>query len=106
MRWILLIALAAGAARAGGNDLELWKLGHPDPIGCTRCDGSPGDPAEPGDPNAQARFHRLASTLGLAFAPPFQETAGTLGQSGFEVGLSTSEAVSYTHLTLPTILRV
>ena len=47
---------------------------------------------EPGTPGAQARFHRLASTLGLAFAPPFQETAGTLGQSGFEVGVSASEA--------------
>ena len=47
---------------------------------------------EPGTPGAQARFHRLASTLGLVFAPPFQETAGTLGQSGFEVGVSSSEA--------------
>jgi len=64
------------------NDLQLWKLGHPDALG----DGTPGDV------NAQSRFHRLASTLGLAFAPAFQETAGTLGQSGFEVGVSSSEA--------------
>jgi len=39
----LLICLAAGAARADENDLQLWKLGHPDPLSCTRCDGSPGD---------------------------------------------------------------
>lgn len=89
---ILLLLLAAAAARAGENDLQLWRLGHPDPLGCTRCDGKPGDVPEPGDPLAQGRFHRLASTLGLAFAPPFQETAGTLGQSGFEVGVSASEA--------------
>jgi len=88
----LLICVAAAGARAAENDLELWRLGHPDPLGCTRCDGLPGDTPEPGDPKAQARFHRLASTLGLAFAPPFQETAGTLGQAGFEVGVSSSEA--------------
>ena len=89
---ILLLAIAASAARADENDLQLWRLGHPDPLGCTRCDGKSGDVIEPGTPGAQARFHRLASTLGLAFAPPFQETAGTLGQSGFEVGVSASEA--------------
>ena len=92
MRIALLICCVSAAAVADDNDLQLWKLGHPDPINCTRCDGSPGDTGEPGDLNAQARFHRLASTLGLAFAPPFQETAGTLGQSGFEVGVSSSEA--------------
>ena len=92
MRIALLICCVSAAAVADDNDLQLWKLGHPDPINCTRCDGSAGDTGEPGDPNAQARFHRLASTLGLAFAPPFQETAGTLGQSGFEVGVSSSEA--------------
>ena len=85
---ILLALLAASAARAGENDLQLWRLGHPD---CLRCNGTPGE-VNDGDPLAQARFHRLASTLGLAFAPPFQETAGTLGQSGFEVGVSSSEA--------------
>ena len=67
-------------------------MGHPQDLGCTRCDGSPGDAGEPGDRGAQARFHRLASTLGLAFVPPFQETAGTLGQAGFEVAVSSSEA--------------
>ena len=92
MRWLLLVTLFASAARAGENDLQLWLLGHPDPLSCTGCDGKPGDVPEPGNPFAQARFHRLASTLGLAFAPPFQETAGTLGQSGFEVGVSSSEA--------------
>jgi len=92
VRPIALLLLAAGPALAGSNDLQLWRLGHPDPLGCTACDGRPADPAEPGDANAQARFHRFASTLGLAFVPPFQETAGTVGQSGFEVGFSSSEA--------------
>jgi hypothetical protein len=93
VRWGVLILLAAMAARADGNDVQLIKLGHPDDLSCTRCDGSANDPAEPGDPSAQARFHRYASTLGLAFAPPFQETAGTLGQAGFEVGFSSSQAL-------------
>ncbi|MGZ6142331.1 MAG: hypothetical protein ACXWLM_03280 [Myxococcales bacterium] len=92
MRAALLILLLSTAALADDNDLQLWKLGHPDSLNCTRCDGQPGDSLEPGDLGAQARFHRLASTLGLAFAPPFQETAGTIGQSGFEVGVSASEA--------------
>ena len=93
MRWIpLLILIVSAAALADENDLQLWKLGHPDPLTCTRCDGLPGDTAEPATPGAQARFHRLASTLGLAFAPRFQETAGTLGQSGFEMGFSSAEA--------------
>ena len=93
MRWIpILILVSSAAARADENDLQLWKLGHPDPLSCTRCDGLPGDTAESGDLGAQARFHRLASTLGLAFAPRFQDTAGTLGQAGFEVSVSSSEA--------------
>jgi hypothetical protein len=93
VRWGVLILLAAAAARANDNDVQLTKLGHPDNLGCTRCDGSAGDPSEPGDASAQARFHRYASTLGLAFAPPFQETAGTLGQAGFEVGFSSTQAL-------------
>lgn len=92
MRWVAFSLLVASAAAAGPNDLTLWKLGHPDPLACSKCDGSPGDVAEAGDPLAQTRFHKLASTLGLAFAPPFQDNAGTLGQSGFEVGLSSGEA--------------
>ncbi len=92
VRIAAIILLLAGAARAGGNDLQLWRLGHPDPLPCTICDGSPGDFAEPGSPGAQARFHRMASTLGLAFAPPFQEPAATTGQAGFEVGLGSSQA--------------
>src|SRR6266849_5971422 len=92
MRFFALLLLVGGAARADQNDVELWRLGHPDDLGCTRCDGLSGDSIEPGTIDAQARFHRLASTLGLAFAPPFQETAGTLGQSGFEVAVSSSEA--------------
>ena len=86
MRAALLICLLSSAALADDYDLQLWKLGHPGDI--TAPDGT----AEPGDLGAQARFHRLASTLGLAFAPPFQETAGTLGQSGFEIGVAASEA--------------
>jgi hypothetical protein len=92
MRIGAIILVLAGAARAGGNDLQLWRLGHPDAMPCTLCDGSPGDVPEQGTPGAQARFHRLASTLGLAFVPPFQEPAATTGQAGFEVGLSSSQA--------------
>ena len=92
MRLFALLMLTAASAQAAANDLRLFLLGHPDPLPCTRCDGSPGDVPEPGTPGAQARFHRLASTLGLAFVPPFQETAGTIGQAGFEVGFSSSEA--------------
>ena len=88
----LSFCLFAAAARASDNDLQLYLLGHPDDLGCTRCDGSIGDLKELGDINAQARFHRFSSTLGLAFIPPFQEPAGTTGQSGFEVGFSMSEA--------------
>jgi hypothetical protein len=69
-----MILLAAGVARADGNDVQLFKLGPPD-------DGG------------QARFHRYVSTLGLAFAPPFQDPAGTLGLHGFEIGLSSTEAL-------------
>ena len=94
MRWgVLILLLAASAARADDNDVQLIKLGHPDNLGCTRCDGSAGDPSEAGNPSSQARFHRYASTLGLAFSPPFQDTAGTLGQAGFEVGISSSQAL-------------
>jgi hypothetical protein len=91
-RALCLLPFLASAAWAGGNDLQLRKLGHPDALGCTACTGAPGDVGEPGDPLAQARFHRLASTLGLAFAPAFHEPAGTLGQAGFEVGASSNEA--------------
>jgi len=87
------ILLLAGAANAAPNDLQLWRLGHPDPLACTACNGSPGDVPEPGTPGAQARFHRLASTLGLAFVPPFQDPAATTGQAGFEIGLSSSQAL-------------
>ena len=93
MRSGIFILLLAGAANAAPNDLELWRLGHPDSLGCTACNGSPGDVPEPGTPGAQARFHRLSSTLGLAFVPPFQDPAATTGQAGFEVGLSSSQAL-------------
>jgi hypothetical protein len=87
-----IAALCAFSAQAGDNDLELWRLGHPDDLPCTRCDGSAGDVKEPGSVDAQARYHRFASTLGLAFVPPFQEPAATTGQAGFEIGFSVSEA--------------
>jgi hypothetical protein len=93
VRLCFIILLAAGAANAASNDLLLWRLGHPDPLACTLCDGSGGDVPEAGIPGAQARFHRLASTLGLAFVPPFQETAATTGQAGFEIGFSSSQAL-------------
>jgi len=89
----IFILLLAGAANAAPNDLELWRLGHPDSLGCTACNGSPGDGPELGMPGAQARFHRLSSTLGLAFVPPFQDPAATTGQAGFEIGLSSSQAL-------------
>jgi len=76
----LTILLLAGTANAAANDLQLWRLGHPDSLACTLCDGGPSDIPEPGTPGAQARFHRLASTLGLAFIPPFQETAPRPGR--------------------------
>lgn len=83
-----LIGLAATRARANPNDLELWRLGNPDPITvCTKCDGSD-TTAVPADPQAQSRFARLTAMLGLAFLPSFHEAAGSLGQSGFEVGVS------------------
>jgi hypothetical protein len=93
VRICLTILLVAGAASAAPNDLQLWRLGHPDPLACTLCDGSGTDVPEAGMPGAQERFHRLASTLGLAFVPPFQETAATTGQAGFEVGVSSSQAL-------------
>jgi hypothetical protein len=89
----IFILLLAGAANAAPNDLQLWRLGHPDPLACSACDGSPGDVPEAGTPGAQARFHRLASTLALAFVPPFQDPAATTGQAGFEIGLSSSQAL-------------
>jgi hypothetical protein len=89
----IFILLLAGAVNAAPNDLQLWRLGHPDSLGCTACDGSPGDVPEPGTPGAQARFHRLSSTLGLAFIPPFQDPAATTGQAGVEIGVSSSQAL-------------
>jgi len=93
MRLAALFLIVAGAAHAAANDLEIWRLGHPDNLACTLCDGSAGDLPEAGSPGAQARFHRLASTLGLAFIPPFEEPAATTGLSGFEFGVSSSQAM-------------
>jgi hypothetical protein len=83
-----LIAFGATSARGNQNDVELWRLGNPVPITiCTLCNGSD-NTLVPADPAAQTRFARMTSVLGLSFIPPFHETANTLGQSGFEVGLS------------------
>jgi hypothetical protein len=76
-----LAVLCAGAARAADNDLQLFRLGHPDAI-------IVGGVSEPGDPGAQFRFARLAATLALAFTPAFEDQAQTTGQAGFEVGFS------------------
>ncbi len=73
--------LCAGSARAADNDLQLFRLGHPDAIVV-------GGAAQPGDPGAQFRFARLAATLALAFTPAFEDQAQTTGQAGFEVGFS------------------
>jgi hypothetical protein len=83
-----LALLAASGARAADNDLELWRLGHPNDIRvCTVCDGTD-TTVEPGNIFAQRRFARFTATLGLAFAPPFHEQAHTTGEAGFEVGVS------------------
>jgi hypothetical protein len=86
----ILALLLAAAARAGDNDLQLWRLGHPDAITvCTKCDGSALDRVvEPGDPAAQARFARFTAALGLSLVPSMFEPAATTGQAGFEVGFS------------------
>jgi hypothetical protein len=88
---VAVAVLAASAARAGGNDVELWRLGNPNPITvCTLCDGSSGDSVPvAGDLQAQVRFARMSSTLGLALIPAFHEQARTTGQAGFELGFST-----------------
>jgi hypothetical protein len=83
-----LALVAASGARAADNDLQLFRLGHPNDIRvCTICDGSD-TTIEPGDLGAQRRFARLSATLGLAFTPPFQEQARTTGEAGFELGIS------------------
>ncbi len=85
--------LAPLAARAGDNDLQLWRLGHPDAINtCTVCDGSD-RVSSPGDASSQSRFARLAASIGLAMAPPFGEPAATTGQAGLELGFSTNVAL-------------
>jgi hypothetical protein len=83
-----LALCSALPARAGSNDLALWRLGNPDPITvCTICDGTD-QTVVPGDPGAQIRFARMTAALGLAFIPSFAEAAGSIGQAGFELGFS------------------
>jgi hypothetical protein len=85
---LLLTVLCAAGARAAPNDLQLWRLGHPNTIAvCTVCDGSD-TVSQAGDPTAQYRFARLAATLALGFAPSFEDQAQTTGQSGFEMGVT------------------
>ena len=85
---LALTILLAASARAATNDMQLWRLGHPDAITvCTLCDGSDTQ-LQPGDPTAQYRFARLAATLALGFAPAFEDQAQTTGLSGFELGVT------------------
>jgi len=85
---LALTIFCAAGARADTNDLQLWRLGHPDSITvCTICDGSDTQ-VQPGDATAQYRFARLAATVALGFAPAFEDQAQTTGQSGFELGVS------------------
>jgi hypothetical protein len=85
---LILTTLCAAGARAAPNDLQLWRLGHPDTITvCTICDGTD-TVSQPGDPTAQYRFARLAATVALGFAPSFEDQAQTTGQSGFELGVT------------------
>ena len=85
---VALTILFAASARANTNDLQLWRLGHPDTITvCTVCDGTDTQ-NQAGDPTAQYKFARLAATLALGFAPAFEDQAQTTGQSGFELGVT------------------
>lgn len=93
---LALTILFAAGARANTNDMQLWRLGHPDTITvCTICDGSD-TTTQAGDPTAQYRFARLVATLALGFAPAFEDQAQTTGQSGFELGVT--GAVMYPQL--------
>jgi hypothetical protein len=86
---LLLLLVCAAGARAAPNDLQLWRLGHPDPVTvCTACTGSD-NVVQPGDPGAQVRFARLTATLALAFAPAFEDQAQSTGEAGFEIGAGT-----------------
>jgi hypothetical protein len=93
----LAALLFAGSAQAGDNDLQLWRLGHPETIRvCSLCDGSPGDKKDEFrdfDKDAQRRFARLGASLGLSFVPGFVEPAASTGQSGFELGFSQTGAL-------------
>lgn len=91
-RAALLLLLGASAARAGDYDLVLWRLGHPDPIKvCTVCDGTDRT-GEDGSPDAQKRFARMATALGLSFVPAFGDPGSSIGQSGLELGFATGFA--------------
>jgi hypothetical protein len=84
----------AGAAPVGAGaatyDIQLRLLGpvNPLPQGC----GSGVACTVAADGQAQFRFARLGSALGLAFAPAWNEPAGTTGQAGFETSLSVNGA--------------
>lgn len=90
---LLLLLLGAPAARAGDNDLDLWRLGNPDPIKtCVVCDGTDSK-AQGGSAGAQKRFARMATALGLAFVPAFGEPGSTTGQAGLEIGFANGFAL-------------
>ena len=87
---LLCAGVGSRPAHAGDNDLQLWLLGHPDPITiCTLCNGTDNS-IQQGEPSAQYKFARMTAALGLAFVPGFSETAASAGQAGFELGYSQS----------------
>ncbi len=89
-RWCFVTLLVASASRAEPNDVQLFRLGNVDEIKvCSKCDNTPNDvTARPGSPASQEGFARLASELGLAMIPHWLSPAESLGQAGFEYGIS------------------
>jgi hypothetical protein len=81
---VLLALLAAPAAGAGEYDIQLRWLGSPGALPVS-CQGANCTTAASGE--AQKRFARLGSALGLAFVPRWSEPAASTGQAGVEVGV-------------------
>jgi hypothetical protein len=92
----LLVPRPAGAL---DNDVQLRWLGSPNglPTGCspTPQAAQPQCTTQP-DANAQSRFARMGSALGLAFAPVWSEPGSTAGQAGFE--LNVAEVLAFPRL--------
>jgi len=90
---LVALALAPAAARAGDNDLALWKLGSPDDLGS-------GTGAIKRDPLSQEKFARFAGELALAIAPQPAGPAHSLGDSGYELTFSFDTAFIHPRQTL------